>query len=236
MQCSNCQKQTPDNSKFCRHCGNAIPQKGDIAPPQRPPHESKKISKTPLEEKFFNLIIVSRPGLGRRWWHRLANVLICGSTIIILALLIFIFVNSDSSWKKYDYVAYSFESNYKTINGQEENCSFSAYDYLSPSIYCGDIKNSTEFLNKYTLARGTYEKLTLARSDKVDDDRLMTALINEGDLKDVKTKKTTTILYDALLKYWLVSVLVIVGWFIFWESIIYRTLIYIILGSKANKI
>ena len=51
---------------------------------------------------------------------------------------------------------------------------------------------------------------------------------------DIKAKMTTSIVYPVLFLNLLYLVLTILGWFIFWESIIYRTLLYIIYGKKKS--
>jgi hypothetical protein len=48
----------------------------------------------------------------------------------------------------------------------------------------------------------------------------------------IKAKMTTSIIYPIFLTNLLYVILAIIGWFIFWESIVYRTLLYILYGKN----
>ncbi len=48
----------------------------------------------------------------------------------------------------------------------------------------------------------------------------------------IKAKMVTSIIYPVFFQNLLYVILAIVGWFIFWESLVYRTLLYIIFGKK----
>lgn len=59
--------------------------------------------------------------------------------------------------------------------------------------------------------------------------------VREKDLSrrwDLKAKRTTEIIYPVFFKNLAYVVLSILIWFIFWESIVYRTLLYVIYGRK----
>ena len=51
---------------------------------------------------------------------------------------------------------------------------------------------------------------------------------------ETKAKEVTTIIYPALLLSLLCIILATFFWFIFWGSIVYRTILYIIYGNKKS--
>jgi len=179
-------------------------------------------------KKLIKFLLVQREELNKKWWHRLANVLICGSTIVFFGFFIFNIVGT-SAYKEYSYI-YSFEPNYSQAKGQETPCHLEAMDYGGPYISCGDIYTSTEFLTRYDKARGTYNSSTT--SDGYD--KAMDLMIRWGELKDIKAKMITNYNYNILFKDIGLLVLLTIVWFVFWESIIYRAIVYIIYGRK-NK-
>lgn len=186
-------------------------------------------------EKIKNLLIpqLKRP---ERWWHRFVGVLIYGSTIVIFIFSLLFFVG-DSSWREFSY-AYNFESGYTLFDGTVEECNF----YINPiSNYasirnCGDI-NTSEFLERYTLARGTYEKLSEARSKGYSDNQIVFTYLNH--LKDgkfngevIESKTHMEIKYSTLFAFLGILLGIAIGWFIFWYSIVYRVILYIIYGKQ----
>src|SRR3989344_1398772 len=181
--------------------------------------------------KIINLLVVNRIEIKEKWWHRFHYIIVYGS-IAVLILIILFFISIDSSWKKYTYTSYSFEQGFSSAKGVETNCYFYTYDYSDPSIYCGDINIPSEFMRRYTLANGTYEKYTALKSEQnLTDDKIVSGGIKSGDFSDIKVKKATSILFSNLIKQLLIGVIFISLWFIFWESIIYRCFVYIIYGK-----
>lgn len=55
-------------------------------------------------------------------------------------------------------------------------------------------------------------------------------LNDKGKLNNIKAKRITTIFYTTIIKDIGLAALFVLGWFIFFESILYRVLIYIIYG------
>lgn len=228
--------------------------------------------------KLLRILIVHRQGLADRWWHRLANVLIYGSTLIVVAFSGYlIFSSNGHGWKTYAIAAYSFESNYASAKGREIDCYFS--DDLS--IECGYKLRVTpsDFLTRYFKAGGTLlnekvaglpprsmtvnemikDKDFLALSDNakrevlnyIDKDfarlspQVQVEVINRlksqkiipdmyriPDFKNIKVKLATTILYKEVIKNILFALLLAMGWFIFWQSIVYRAVLYIAYGRQ----
>lgn len=185
---------------------------------------------------IISLILVKREGLNKKWWHRLSNVLVFGSTIILTILLV-LAVSTSSAWKKFSF-NYSFEPSYLNAPGQEQDCIFVGheYPYSSPLISCGDITSSSDFLSHYTAAKGTTEAVAkLKNDDSLTDDQIVNAAINTGKLDDIKFKKDYSIKFEILFSEIAFSLLVLISWFIFWESIVYRALVYIVLGQHQRS-
>lgn len=214
-------------------------------------------------KKILEILLVRRTEIQNKWWDRLINVLMYGTTIII-AIISFSFL-SDLSVKKYvhyTYTAYNFENNYSTNTGKEVGCIYGAY-----SIVCGDVaiqrsdiitpKNTLKQLIDYSKANpasdiasqlqqaitsGAYDQqavdegvdLSWAGRPVPTDQQLKEGkiinLLREN--KDVKIKQETEILYPSLFKDMTIIILITLTWFIFWQSIIYRTFVYIIYGKK----
>lgn len=96
-----------------------------------------------MKNKFLNLIIINRENLKNKWWHRLASVLINGSTALIIGSIL---------WK----------------------------------------------------------------------------FIIGGGLTYMLSKNA----YGSIFTFFIFTGSITLGWFIFWESIVYRVIIYIIYGPK----
>lgn len=206
--------------------------------------------------KFLQMLLVRRPEAKNKWWHRLALVIIYGSTILLAVFLATVLISEEGDrWASYSYTAYSFEKEYPTAKGSEVDCKFSATSLgnLPPvSIFhCGDLSSDSEFLDKYSRARGTYEELQQMRKEinanyatqglsgllnraNATDDQIMTRLIQGDELDNVKVKRTLSVNFASLLENWGLFTLLVLGWVIVWESIVYRTLLFIAYGKKND--
>lgn len=251
-------------------------------------------------KKLLNILLVHRTEVENKWWHRLINVLICGSTVLV-AIGSFFVVYTSLHWKDYTYNAYDFEKNYASAVGHEVGCKFNE---TSLSLVCdGDQANALDLIGKYNqILREKYPVIASYCDSSKDK---LTPTLNEQQLKEnldalqqagesvqerqayvdnysksndgnytlkrqpltdhefqcknfaiikstdpsvdlyatysswvlqvgFKAKRTTIILYSTLIKHFLIWMSMILGWFIFWESIIYRTLLYIIYGKKRE--
>lgn len=184
-------------------------------------------------KNLYKIVFVQKEGLVDKWWHRLASVFIFGSTVAILVVYLFLFFSDEINWKKNIYTAYSFESNYDKAKGEEQNCSFVTLSSGFISIVCGDIFNASDFLTRHSKAKGTYEELQQLKTDKnIDEEKILRGGIKNGDFNNIKVKKDTIVLYKDLFIFLSLLLLILFFWFVFWESIIYRTIIYIIYGRK----
>jgi hypothetical protein len=132
-----------------------------------------------------NLLIVSRSELQGKWWHRLANVLIYGSTFIFFVFSItFIFINLP---------VYTFNPNIT-----------SRIQFECRLIY--PVNTVPSWAVQQILAKGT-----------------PVAVLPKTPVKICYNFSYLNVVYIILLT---------LGWFILWESILYRATIYIIYGSK----
>ncbi|OGL75746.1 hypothetical protein A3E96_00330 [Candidatus Uhrbacteria bacterium RIFCSPHIGHO2_12_FULL_46_13] len=202
-------------------------------------------------KKLLNILLVRRPETKDKWWHRLALVLIYGSTVAVAIFFAVLLISEESdNWVTKSYTAYSFEEGYETAQGKEMDCRFSVLELSrSPVSFfrCGDFSDTTEFLEEYSRARGTYarlEELRLPRSGsglylpvadrqgKKTDEQIMVQLIQDGELDNIKVKQTTSFEYLSFFGNWSVYLLIVLGWLIFWESVVYRTILYIAYGKR----
>ena len=202
-------------------------------------------------KKLLKLLLVRRQETNDKWWHRLSLVLIYGSTIVVAVFLAILLISEESDyWITQSYTAYSFEQGYENAAGEERGCSFrvSARISQSPRFLCGDIESNTEFLDRYTKARGTYERLqelrpsdtpnmgiyesAKERAESKTDEEIMAELIQSGELDNIKVKRTTSFKYAPFFGNWGVYILLVLVWLIFWESAVYRTILFIVYGKK----
>jgi len=186
--------------------------------------------------KIKKNLIPTKPDLHKRWWHRLISVLIYGSTItfFIFSLVGIAVLIGSKDWK-IDYYIYNFEDKYLEVKGKERTCSFYT-GFTSPIINCGDLKNSTDFLEKINRTNTAIESLKILRETRTDDE-IVKEIINTRKVNDkISYKVLTTIKYKTFSLYLLYifgsSIFLSIIWFIIWESVIYRTLLYIIYGRK----
>lgn len=218
-------------------------------------------------KKLLKLLLVRRPETKDKWWHRLALVLIYGSTIVGAIFLATLLISEEGEyWVSESYTAYSFEQGYATADGKEIDCKFTASNLgdLPPiSIFnCGDLSSDSEFLERYSRARGTYDRLQEVREEKSPslnlralgggtrkveydnlsstqknkvNDKIMVELIQSGELDDIKVKRDLSFDYASFFGGWGIYVLLILAWLIFWESIVYRTILFIVYGKKTNN-
>lgn len=225
--------------------------------------------------KILRTIFVRRIETKNKWWHRLALVLIYGSTILVaifLAILILSEEEGDNwvSWVSYPYTAYSFEKEYPAAKGYEIDCKFPSNSFdvplVAPTVHCGDLSSNTEFLDRYSRARGTYDKLQELRQQMVSnitteyipvkhgyipigqeyipryipvaqrqtatsvDNELLDRLIKNGELDNIKVKRASSIHYASLLGEWGIYLLLVLAWLLFWESVVYRTVLFVAYG------
>ena len=253
-----------------------------------------------LITKLKNLLLVRRTELENKWWHRLANVLIFGSTIVVAIFAIALFVSNSEMWKQYSYPAFNFEDNYSTAKGKEVNC---AIHFKPTSVSCGEyaggkgpyeakynVVDPSDYTKRYNavirnkIGQNTIDKICAdgralqAERDKLGieglDQKMVSCIrlasdvapIQIGDFPSklnyqrltydeyltneqigfvgslprrlglgIEAKMTTSIVYSVFLTNILYIILAVIAWVIFWESIIYRTILFIIYGRTKRK-
>lgn len=184
-----------------------------------------------MRNKIFKILIPQRDNLEKKWWHRLFNVMVYTSTVIV-AIFVLGLIFSGSSWREFSYI-YSFESNYSITSGKENACKFTKSGFFDPIINCGNLVNETDFLNRYAEATRNGNMLMKLRAEsKAYNNLMINELIDAGELNNVKIKSSYEIMYPKLFKNLSIGVLLIFAWFIFWESIMYRVVLYIIYGKE----
>ncbi len=224
-------------------------------------------------KKILNLILVRRDGIEKKWWHRLANVLIFGSTILLFIGTFLYLWDSLDSFKNYSYTAYNFENGYTEAKGNEIECRFHLGDSPitsnvgdKPYVVCGEDYSTDigQFLKKYNDAfrqkfsinddycdikgRDLFGKLTNEAikcfREKNDISPLSMGSSNDKQKQweefdfstNIKVKRESKINFGAISVFVGTLLLVTIGWFIVWEAIIYRALVYIIFGSKKYEV
>jgi hypothetical protein len=171
-----------------------------------------KISKQYIKD----LVFPRKEGLENKWWHRLITVLLCASTFLVLIFSCIIVVSQNHNWYKYTVNSYNFEENYNQAEGKEVSCS-------------GVPTTSTINSKDRSLMMFCDNHLVDSKNFKV---------VNGLDLVPVKVKAkiTSQFLYPSffidVFKSLLIVIVLTLGWFILWESIIYRTFLYIVYGNK----
>ncbi len=162
-----------------------------------------------MKEKIKKFLIPWREDLDKKWWHRLINVFIYGSTISIIIFL-FVLLFTGSSLAKFKYT-YSFDPEYPVITGEEFiNCKLSG-GRLFHGINCDNFSISL-------------------------DDTDFGRILLQNNLDNMSVKKTFHILYFKLFSSLGIIFLITLGWFIFWESIVYRIILYIIYGRNQRVV
>ncbi len=185
-------------------------------------------------KKLSNLIFVHREGLEQKWWHRLAKVLIWGSTAAVLILGFILFYNTQP---KLDTVAN------QGLNASELNIDNG--NYIGHTRFVSETNQLVQYgysnnksvnkissvLNKF-YSQGAQdiksEAITAGYSDAE-----VTTIVQEYQTENYPYIKNLEFKMKInSLTSFLYPILIAVGWFIFWGSIVYRAIIYIAYGKK----
>ncbi len=213
--------------------------------------------------KILKLLVPGRKDLSGRWWHRLVNVLIYGTTILVLIVAGVILVSSSWSWLNYSYPAFSFETAYETTSGKVVNCRVRNIDIpIEAEASCGGNKISTsDFIARYNkVIRDQFgSQLStdcgfIRNADGLLAQAAIKCMREKADLAPINTdyieghrgdwlkiysttaKENVSIVWGEFFKVFGLSLLMVVGWFIFWMSIIYRAVLYIVFGKQKKVI
>ncbi|MEK7588279.1 MAG: hypothetical protein AAB438_00490 [Patescibacteria group bacterium] len=197
--------------------------------------------------------------LESKWWHRLAKVLIYGSTIAVFVVCVILFFKHIGDWNNPDprYI-YSFESKYNETFGFPKACKFipeNSEDFLS--IECGNISQKwsgghygflPDFLDRYARSN-SYKEEFLIRDTKCEANNrfsldnffapfcyllpnydFLNKRIEQGHFDNIEAKRI--VILGPLIRNISLVFLAPIFWFFLLKSIIYRAVIYIILGKK----
>jgi hypothetical protein len=134
--------------------------------------------------KFFDLFIVANKDLEKYWWHRLAKIIIFGTTIAVFISCVYINIFNHGSESLFTYYSIGEQSS------------------VNPKI---SIKDQLDNLRKNNSVN------SLTTTQNVD-----------------REAKDRSLLFDIAI-----STLYPILWFIFWESLIYRSFVYIVLGKPG---
>lgn len=148
------------------------------------------------------LLIVNNSELASKWWHRLSKVLIYGSTLIFAIIL-----------------AVNFYSNIFQDFSRINPCKFGCTNEYLIQIYSSrtDLdseKNKSNYSNPpETISSDQIRNIMLERNNRY-------------------VELSTDNLISKSIKEIIVLWLKVVVWFVFWESVVYRSIIYIIYGKN----
>ncbi len=211
--------------------------------------------------KLKDILIPNREGLEKKWWHRLAQVLIFGGAIITFIFSVIYFFTNTDEWKSSRHI-YSFEKGYSQNLSFSRGCEFVAFnENILPNINCGDYhvydQDLTAFLEHYENYHSNLKFFTIQNGDsvfnfetgeyincdaslkkfflceknrKVINLEFLNEKIKQGEFNNLKAK--TVIYADVLFLNIGVIIFLPLLWFIFWESIVYRVILYIAFGKK----
>jgi hypothetical protein len=177
------------------------------------------------KEKINKIIFPCKNGLENKWWHRLANVLICISTLIVLAVSSALLLFDYQNQHVYTAISYDFEDNYNEAKGKEVVCeNVPMYSSGETVWHCG---NYIVDISDIVLRQKEAHPLQKLKA------------IGDVEIKFTRTKLEVKVINDTaivMLKNIGYIILITIGWFIFWQSIVYRIFIYIVFGNKkASK-
>lgn len=200
---------------------------------------------------FLKMLIVKRDEIQDKWWHRLVNVLIYVSTGVVIVIAATTLFPDKFFWEKYSYTTFSFEPNYSESNGRSIYCEY--HDYPDNYFMCGDhslpdiIKRFNKVMrDKYgagiectklkqeTVGTSAWEWQSVMCEAENSDVYPVHIQGHENETKDfygnTSVKAIRIIDWGILLNYAGVVSSIALAWFIFWESIVYRILLYIVYG------
>lgn len=208
---------------------------------------------------LVDLVIVRRKESENKWWNRLFTVLVIASTIVVLLITGVIFYPNKYYWKKYEFTSFSFEPKYPEAKGESVYCEYKGFE--DNYFVCGEYvpTDITKRFNgvmkeKYSLPdvpesclelntinqSGLLYRLQSSFCESEKQGKYAVYIKEHEDERknfyaETRAKIVTTIVWGILLKYIGLVLAITVGWFIFWESITYRTVLYIIFGSRKNQ-
>ena len=163
-----------------------------------------------------------RPDLEGHWWHRMAKVVIAISTI---ALIIFSIHLGNEVAKPYDVFSFQNDFNKYSSTYRVQNCSI--------ETLCGSDVNSVVFDYEVSGLPGSYEYVS-SRDVHESYLKIFQELESAGAFNDLKAVDLQNNFYGDYLRI-LYVILLPVFWYLLIVQVVYRAIIYILLGKKQTK-
>jgi len=202
-------------------------------------------------KKLLNFVLVNRPETENKWWHRLATVLIVSTTLFVLIIGFFISLDSFNSNKENTLENPTTKPNFADftkalgVSGTELTPQMKAsFDqitgYKTPSVVTPTNSRADEIRNiakQAQLKTATVEEMNAKYGlpPKINNP-IQTNTSNSVTFAKIFNQTSSQVrnpnLGQELVKNFFLTVVISICWFVFWESITYRTLLYIIFGKK----
>ena len=99
----------------------------------------------------------------------------------------------------------------------------------------GKTKNSLQGYDRERAKAYVQEKAEGKKSTEEVDEEILAQLIQGGELDDVKVKRVLSFDYALFFGSLGIYLVIMLGWIIFWESIVYRTILFIIYGRNRKS-
>ena len=193
-----------------------------------------------MKNRIIDIIFPRLEG-SERAWHRLIKVLIILSTITIIIGGIFYLIDDNYFYTSYKTI-YSFEEGYLKIDETEQRCNFHTdHDKRTTFLFC-KLGNTNRIPSISFDETSSFIKRFLGEEKNYGEESykiLYEMIYVEGTIspeKDIYKKGHRTFDYLSFIFILLVILVVLPSlWFIFWNSIVYRIILYIIYGSNRNS-
>ena len=179
--------------------------------------------------KLSNLIFVRREGLEQKWWHRLAKVLIWGTTVVVLIIGIVTIVSS-SHYKNNP----NFDTTKFIATAQQQGVDYADLEiWLLENGQYGravlPVQQNSNINNGGPLTSEQLKQMDSDLSKPEPQSTIDQDLITRNNLDRIAFNQTE----NYLIKKGLILIILLpIAWFIFWESIIYRAVVYIVYGKR----
>lgn len=188
-----------------------------------------------------------------KWWYRLLSVLLTASTIVLGMVMFFemgLFEVEPWFGFPYSYYIYSYQRDYLSKNGKEENCKFDllghkptkssgmgALDFsdipgVNPSVIeCGDLSPSNFSVMYCEYAENPPN---LCKTQSPSTNEIIAEGLSDGTLNNVRAKWITERTWAELFVRLGIVAIVVCGWFLLLKFLVYPSIFYVIFGKK-NK-
>jgi hypothetical protein len=167
-----------------------------------------------------------RSELESRWWHRMAKILIYGSTVVAV-LLVVIFIH----FKPYN--VYSFETGFSQYLGtyRVENCS-----HVMDFNFCGESADQLVFKYSSTPSGDTYvTNLGYWNNNGGDAYKVVMQMQQDGLLNNLKAVDLSWNFNESYIKLAVIIILPLL-WYLLMIHVVYKTAAYVFVGKREKMI